>query len=200
MRWPFRWIPDPRSIKGLPLALQAGGQIDLPHWTSFLGLRLVQWGSTFEAHMEVPPDHLVVLDNRSATVAKTYGPLTVTVTAEKNVFGQPDYEIRLRIGRRARMGQGEVEAGWSVGFRGASAAEGLLNRVVTIEVNPLDYTVVNGDAGLPATTGTAGVYLRLYPWRVALAMGIVLAAGYGIYWLIRTSPGWETFPLKAPTG
>ena len=61
MRWPFHWVPDPRSIEGVPLALQAGGQIDRPHWTSFLGLRLVQWGGTFEAHMKTPPDHPVVL-------------------------------------------------------------------------------------------------------------------------------------------
>ena len=196
MPWPFRLLPDPRTIKTIPVALQAGGQIDFPHWTSFLGSRLIQWGSTFEAHAEVSPDHLVVVDNQSATVAKNYGPLTVTFTAEKNSFGQVDYEVRLRIGRRAQMGQGEVDAGWSVGFRGANVAAGMLNRVVTIEANYLDYTVVKGKAGLPATTGTAGVYMRLYPWRVALAtlaVGVLIATGYGLYQLIRTTP-----PIRNP--
>jgi hypothetical protein len=52
-----------------------------------------------------------------------------------------------------------------------------LNRIWTVEYNPLDYRVTGGEqlTGLPGYSGRAGVYFRFNPTRLGLAaVGVVL--------------------------
>ncbi len=198
------WIPgnyrDPVSIPQIPLALSRGGSIDVPHASSVIGLNLVQWGSSFSASMSAPAHSLAELheemEGEPGTVRRAIqiGPLSIS--GQDNAYGRFDYEIGIRFGRRqvSTPNGVSVEFSRSVTFRGESLGPGLLNRAVTVEYNYLDYTAETEVSELPATAAQAGYYVKVMPWRTAIAA----AAVYGLWWLMSTSPLGE--PVWAPGG
>jgi|GEM_PF-2581797 len=122
------------------------------------------------------------------TVDKSLGPLSLS--AHRNQYGLIDYEISLSLGTKqvAAPNGVTVEFTRSLAFRGESWGSGWLNRVVTFEYNYLDYTATAPVPELPANSAQAGVYIKVVPWRLALAVALAAAAVYGLWQLLITSP------------
>jgi len=196
--WIPRGYPDPDTIPQIPLALSRGGSIDIPHASSVVGLNLLQWGSTFSASSSAPAKNLGeldgILDKNSEEFLSSHrtvrvGPLSFS--GEKNIFGMTDYEIGLHFGSQKVIAPNgvTVEFSHSIAFRGESMGSGLLNRVVTIEYNFLDYTAESSVPSLPANSASAGVYLKISPLRLALVAIIVLGAVLGVSQIIQIIQG-----------
>ena len=198
---PMPWIPknyrDPMTIPQIPIALAHGGSIDIPHASSVIGLHLIQWGSSFSASLSEPAHSLAELhkemEGQPPTTRRSVqiGPLSLS--GHRNIYGSFDYEIGLRLGRHTVMSPDgiRVEFSRSITFRGKSLGPGMLNRAVTFEYNYLDYTAEAPTPALPATTAQAGYYVKIMPWRLALAaatVGVIVAAGYGLWQIIDKSP------------
>ncbi len=203
------WLPknyrDPNSIPQIPLALAQGGGVDIPHASSVIGLNLVQWGSSFSASLTAPAHSLAQLHEEMSGAPPTthralqIGPLSLS--GQHNLYGSFDYEISLKLGRHVVSAPDgtQVEFSRSITFRGESLGPGILNRAVSFEYNYLDYTAEVPISELPATSGQAGYYVRIMPWRTALAVaavGVMVAAGYGLWQIINKSPLGN--PILAP--
>jgi hypothetical protein len=192
--WKPRGYPDPNSIPQIPLALSRGGSIDIPHASSVLGLNLVQWGSTFAASTSVPAGSLAELheemDGKPSSVQRSVrlGPLSLS--GHQNVYGVTDYEIGLTFGTKQVTAPNgvTVEFSRSMALRGESMGGGLLNRVMTFESNYLDYTAESDMPELPANSAQAGMYVKIAPLRTAAALVVLVAAGYGLWQVLSTSP------------
>ena len=202
--WKPRGYPDPNSIPQIPLALSRGGSIDIPHASSVIGLNLIQWGSTFSASTSVPARSLAELheemDGKPSSVQRSVkiGPLSLS--GHRNVYGMTDYEIGVTFGTKHVTAPNgvEVEFSRSVALRGESMGSGLLNRVLTFESNYLDYTAKSDVPELPANSAQAGVYVKIAPLRTAAALALAIAAGYGLWQILSTSPLGN--PLPVPGG
>lgn len=198
---PPSWLPpgypDPRRIPQIPMALSRGGSLDIPHATSVIGLRLVQWGSSFSASTSVPARSLAELQEEVSEIPPTVersvklGPFTLS--GHRNAFGTLDYEIGLNLGTKTVTTPNgvQVEFSRSLAFRGESMGPGEWNRVVTLEYNYLDYTASAPAPELPANSAQAGVYVKVAPLRLAAVtagVAVVVLVGYGIWQAISTSP------------
>lgn len=111
-----------------------------------------------------------------------------------------DYEIGLTFGTKqvTAPNGATVEFSRSFALRGESMGSGLLNRVVTVEYNYLDYTALSDVPELPATSAQAGVYVKIAPWQLAAVAVAAAVAVYGIAWALRTTP--LRYPLPVPGG
>jgi hypothetical protein len=192
--FPPRGYPDPNSIPQIPLALSRGGSIDIPHPSSVIGLNLIQWGSSFSASASIPARSLAELHEEMAGAPPSVersvklGPLSLSV--HRNQYGLTDYKIGLSLGTKqvAAPNGVTVEFSRSLAFRGESWGSGWLNRVVTFEYNYLDYTATAPVPELPANSAQAGVYVKVTPWRLAVAAAVAAVAVYGLWQIISTSP------------
>ena len=184
---------DPADMPQIRAAVEAGGQLYIPHRTSVLGLRLVEWGSAFTADTGSPgmASYAEGATGTGApfgsgavekTVRLEWGPFYLT--GSRAASGEIGYEVGLRLAaKQALTGEGTgVTFYRSLSLSGSG--EGWLNRVLTFRFNYLDYTAQGPAPDLPANSASAGWYVRIAPWRLALAT----AAAYGFYWLVTTSP------------
>ena len=201
---PPRGYPDPNSIPQIPLALSRGGSIDIPHFSSVIGLNLIQWGSTFSASTSLPAGSLIELHEEIAGASSNVersvklGPLSLS--GHRNVYGMTDYEIGITLDTKQVITANGVTVDFSRSFaiRGESMGGGLLNRVMTFEANYLDYTAQSGAPELPANSAQAGVYVKVAPARLAAAAvvaGVVAVGVYGLWQLLTTSPINTTLPV-----
>lgn len=199
--WPPRGYPDPNRIPQIPLALARGGSLDIPHATSIIGLSLVQWGFTVSAATSIPARSLAELHEEMTgvppSVERSVKLGHLRLSAHRNAYGMTDYEIGLSLGTKQVTAPNgvTVEFSRSVAFRGESLGSGLLNRVVTFEVNYLDYTASAPVPELPANSAQAGVYVRVTPWRLGAAVVLAVAAAYGLWQLLSTSPLGNPIPV-----
>jgi hypothetical protein len=150
----------------------------------------IQWGIGVARGVSWPPQAPITAQGES--LSSSVGPAEVSY---------PPANLRLRVPSKTLP----LPGGGSVTLGGQAYARfewRWLNSVSTLGYETT-WRVTLPDAGdlppdmFPATTGTAGGYVKVYGVRMLLATALIAGALYGAWWLGATSPGALRF-LPAP--
>ncbi len=184
--WLPRGYPHPADLPGIPLALEYGGEIDIPHPSSVIGMRLAQWGATFSATLSAPAGGEAAAGEiiEGDPVGQPLRKPTIEIgpffySPSQNAFGGVDHEFGMRFGtqRVSAPNGAEVEFRRSVNIEWKGLGRGAWNRVIKVEYNYLDYTASSTVPELPASAASAGVYFEIAPAPTAVvAIAAIIAA------------------------